>query len=1390
MDPALLEILRADAVPHDHETEAIIRLARPEADVAGVRVVSRFGAVATCRLRKDAIQRVHDDPGVLSLKAPRLLGPEWQKCDWCSAQESSLSSTSDGQPRAEDARREDVRRPPGVRPTGAGVVVGVVDFGCDFGHPSIRRADGATRLLALWDQRGPEGARAPEPYGYGTVYGRGEIDAALRTASPYSALGYHPAEADRGGGAHGTVVMDIAAGNGRGDGPPGVAPEAELIFVHLSDRGTTGLANMGDSVRILEAVDFIARTAANRPWVINLSLGRCGGPHNGCTLVELALDSMLRAAPGRFVVGSAGNYFDRRTHSRGRLEEGQVKELTFVIQPQDRTSNELEVWYDGDDEFAVRLRAPTGERGPWVHPGEQSDVRHGDEVVGRIYHRSDRDPNSGDRLIDAFLWPGAPAGPWTLALRAVRVRNGSFHAWLERDEACTSCQARFIAADADSSYTTGTIANGRMPIAVGAYDAHSSARELARFSSAGPTRDLRLKPEIVAPGVRVLAARSAPRGSRTSPGLATRKSGTSMAAPHVTGAVALCFEAAGGQMDAERIRELLLASADPLTSNGTWPMRDGRGALHIEHLVALASTQVPLLRAQPVVDPDVKERASSMPADRARQITLNPDRLYREIVYRSDGRAAAIAEDFLVLARPGDVPRLPPAAGDLLVRVALGEPGLGHVAVLASPALIPREELDGSHPVERGGTGHYTLVTDSGSFRRPALQLFRRVLDAAGRMPPGQVLIRARPAAGDGPGDDRADGPGAPAGTRAGDTAVLAGTTPWPRSGDVPPDDAEFDSPEHVMIAESVQSMVDQWARHGLVAGGAFIDTRARLGDGRRDGPLRDWRIVTPVPGSAGDGRPHPYSGVEDLAEPHWHYIAPESPAPGSEWTPRTLRAALLAGNAVALSPGQIIMLAGDLYGSFDELIGRAEGAQSPPVDLMRGFDADEPWAHALLRLLFVRPAPRKSLDTLEKTAMYLDGVRDQVRAGTYPDLRETRRRVAYLRAARGPTRFSEAHLLARVLQAKGAPTPVQIAAHAPWLGSSEQWPSGDTVGRDAFQIVASNGRYAALAMRNQSHFTPQNWATFVRYQRRAFEAIREHMARTAGPYAAHPIPATAIALCAFGAHFLSDAFSSGHMRVPRLELGITGSLAAKVMHDFEGLYGLLVDNGFGHTWRAFGDGHLAPRERPPIQRSIMQALGRQGAGADADPRANHGRVLEALGSAFKQLHYEAQRLGRSNPSGPFADALSRGRTALSGRLVGDDLAAGQPHDAPALDARIDAPPDDKIRYMLRHRPRPRPVGTDPSDVLLNHPPLYIARGTRAVIPPGTPYRKDSLAELRYTLRLRWHGRTIDHDFSEFYHLERVTIGRPPAWLGGRAKDGRRLLPNRLLELVRRLPED
>ena len=95
--------------------------------------------------------------------------------------------------------------------------------------------------------------------------------------------------------------------------------------------------------------------------------------------------------------------------------------------------------------------------------------------------------------------------------------------------------------------------------------------------------------------------------------------------------------------------------------------------------------------------------------DRAAPVSIRPDALYRHVAYRRDEPLpASIDQSYVVVARPGEVPTMRPDRGDILVRVALGERGPAHVAVLSSPELVPWHALDAaSMPHEREGPGGY-----------------------------------------------------------------------------------------------------------------------------------------------------------------------------------------------------------------------------------------------------------------------------------------------------------------------------------------------------------------------------------------------------------------------------------------------------------------------------------------------------------------------------------------------------------------------------------------------------------------------------------------------------------------------------------------------------------
>src|SRR5262249_6738741 len=243
---------------------------------------------------------------------------------------------------------------PGLTLDGSGVIVGVVDEGCDFVHRNFRNADGTTRILYLWDQRQHDAPSPPAGYEYGREFERESIDSALhqtaqsgpdveRPSNAYDALSYAPQPA-----AHGTHVLDIATGNGQGSHVSGVAPGADIIFVHVAAADLQDDDSLGNSRHLLEAVEYILTKASQlrRPAVVNVSLGTYGGPHDGSTLAEQWFDTLLETS-GRAIVMSAGNSRDRAAHTTGQIDRGQHRTLNWQILNGDVTENELEVWYSG-----------------------------------------------------------------------------------------------------------------------------------------------------------------------------------------------------------------------------------------------------------------------------------------------------------------------------------------------------------------------------------------------------------------------------------------------------------------------------------------------------------------------------------------------------------------------------------------------------------------------------------------------------------------------------------------------------------------------------------------------------------------------------------------------------------------------------------------------------------------------------------------------------------------------------------------------------------------------------------------------------------------------------------------------------------------------------------
>lgn len=352
-------------------------------------------------------------------------------------------------------------------PNGANVVVGIIDSGCDFAHRNFRNSDGSTRLLFLWDQQGGMDQNlSPDGYFYGREFDSTTINAALAATDPYVALSYDPNKA-----AHGTHVMDIAAGNGSATGNPGVAPSADIIFVDMVGGVAGQDQSFGNSRYLMEATEYIFAKAAElrRDAVINISQGTHGGPHDGSTPTEQWFDRLLQR-PGRAIVLSAGNARGHAGHVSGVVRPGTPSVLSWVIPADDPTENELEVWYEGRHRLEVALIRPNGDRLQSVPRGHSLplSLRNGNEVISIIHneHLRDNGDNQISILLDEALFAGTTnPETWSVELKAIGADDVPFHAWIERDDVSFSKnQSSFDPTTVDPSHTLSSIACGERTI--------------------------------------------------------------------------------------------------------------------------------------------------------------------------------------------------------------------------------------------------------------------------------------------------------------------------------------------------------------------------------------------------------------------------------------------------------------------------------------------------------------------------------------------------------------------------------------------------------------------------------------------------------------------------------------------------------------------------------------------------------------------------------------------------------------------------------------------------------------------------------------------------------------------------------------------------------------
>ena len=469
---------------------------------------------------------------------------------------------------------------PGVRDSygrvvnGTGVIIGFDDVtGIDYQHKDFSFPNGTNKVLYIWDQSST--GTPPEGYTYGNECNPAQIQS--QTCAEFD---FSPDASDTTG--HETAVAAVAASTGQAShNYVGVAPGASIIAVKLEDASDN---------HVIDAINFMITKARqlNRPIVIVHSFGDSLGSHDGTEPLELAFtDFVSKGVP---IVVSAGNDGGTDLHVSGELSPGEAVHVPWSMSG--NTNSMTDLWYSVGDLLSLSVVTPSGAEvaGPTSDAGAQT-------VDGVVIVSSFTRPSGREWWINITATTDAsqPNKEWEFVLTSVSGPEGRWDAWTEPGEFVGSNETvagKYLIDHSDTIDAPGT---ARGVVTVGAYmtkygwwahcttcvewaeangymgywwtptSAPGEGRliynttrgmvttyvtggpgvgQILYFSSVGPTRDGRMKPEIDAPGANIAAARAANAPERHSDPDNYHQvwRGTSFAAPHVGGVIALMLQ--------------------------------------------------------------------------------------------------------------------------------------------------------------------------------------------------------------------------------------------------------------------------------------------------------------------------------------------------------------------------------------------------------------------------------------------------------------------------------------------------------------------------------------------------------------------------------------------------------------------------------------------------------------------------------------------------------------------------------------------------------------------------------------------------------------------------------------------------------------------------------
>ncbi len=476
---------------------------------------------------------------------------------------------------------------PPAREIGSEVAIAIIDDGIAFANERFRDRAGGTRIEQIWlqDIGQPAGENR---VAVGRVLDKAAINALLakhagneraiydEVASTGEATpGHKPLMFRR---SHGTFCLDVAAGADCETAPddrPIFAVQLPVDAVADASGSTVGSYVLQGVRQIVEWAD---RYKPNVPLVINFSYGILAGPKDGSHFLEQALAELVRRRNARGgttrMVLAAGNSFHARANAFLKPEVGKPATLDWVILPDDRTANYVEIWLDGpamlDDlsRISVSLTPPDGLPAGELklNAGRDLVLRHAGGVIAGLNVRQGLgqsgtrtrvflsvNPTARPHDRDAAL---APAGRWRISIEKRTSAALEAHLYIQRDGTPAGYphrgrQSRFDHATGyarnpltgnftwpdegplRSTDSLSAIATGQDVIVVGAAATAPTAEgyRAAPYTSSGPTKG-RAQPDCSA-FADIGPTNSGVLAAGTFSGAVVAMNGTSVAAPQI-----------------------------------------------------------------------------------------------------------------------------------------------------------------------------------------------------------------------------------------------------------------------------------------------------------------------------------------------------------------------------------------------------------------------------------------------------------------------------------------------------------------------------------------------------------------------------------------------------------------------------------------------------------------------------------------------------------------------------------------------------------------------------------------------------------------------------------------------------------------------------------------